>query len=205
VVVGELPALREKVERATTLLQGLEDEIFSLRNEYRLVGELSLKVLKTVEDDRKQVQQAVEPWQREEGTSAMRHATMRLDMVEASKAEVDAKLERTEKRLAITEAAQEHNLEPKIDKLEDKIQKVQSHEKELRELIHNNTGRLDQIDVQCSRVNKWMHALANPGGADVFEGMGDDAQETEKPVHDGGGPVHHEHHHHHEHHTPTAA
>merc|ERR1719460_2118697 len=149
VVVGELPALREKVEHAATSLQGLEDEIFSLRNEYRLVGELSLKVLKTVEDDRKQVQQAVEPWQREEGTTAMRHATTRLDMVEASKAEVDAKLERTEKRLAIAEAAQEHNLEPKIETLEHTIQKVQKHEHELHEIIKTNTVRLDAIDVQC--------------------------------------------------------
>merc|ERR1719460_3291761 len=162
-VVSELPALREKVENAVTHLQGLEDEIFSLRNEYRLVGELSLKVLKTVEDDRKQVQQAVEPWQREEGTTAMRHANSRLDMVDASKAEVDAKLERTEKRLAIAEAAQAHNLEPKIEVLEEKIHKVQKHEHEIHEIIKVNTQRLDQIDVQCSKVNKWMQALANPG------------------------------------------
>lgn len=169
VVVGELPALREKVEKAAAQLQGLEDEIFSLRNEYRLVGELSLKVLKTVEEDRKQVQKAVEPWQREEGTMAMRHANSRLDMVEASKAEVDAKLERTEKRLAVAEEAQAHNLEPKINVLEHKVHKVQKHEEELHEIIKVNTERLNQIDVQCKKVNNWMMALAGGGPSDVFD------------------------------------
>jgi chromosome segregation ATPase len=197
VVVGELPALRDKVERAVAHLQGLEDEIFSLRNEYRLVGELSLKVLKTVEDDRKQVQQAVEPWQKEEGTHAMRHATTRLDMVEASKAEVDAKLERAEKRLTIAEAAQLHNLEPKIDALEHTIQKVQKHEHELHEIIKTNTTRLDQIDVQCHKVNKWMMALTNPGGNDVFDGV--EHEEPEEPQETQAEPHHEHHHHHHEH------
>jgi chromosome segregation ATPase len=199
VVVGELPALREKVEHASTSLQGLEDEIFSLRNEYRLVGELSLKVLKTVEDDRKQVQQACEPWQREEGTMAMRHASSRLDMVDAAKAEVDAKLERAEKRLANAEAAQAHNLEPKIESLEHTIEKVQKHEHELHQIIHENTKRLDQIDVQCNKVNKWMLALANPGGNDAFDGIGDDDDEKVEEPH------HEHHHHHHEDHKPNAA
>lgn len=206
VVVGELPALREKVEKAAAQLQGLEDEIFSLRNEYRLVGELSLKVLKTVEEDRKQVQKAVEPWQREEGTMAMRHANSRLDMVEASKAEVDAKLERTEKRLAVAEEAQAHNLEPKINVLEKKVEKVQNHELELHEIIKVNTERLNQIDVQCKKVNNWMMALAGGGPSDVFDEVQADDSKKETGGETGEAQPREEHHkehhkHHQEHHT----
>jgi len=105
-------------------------------------------------------------------------------------------LERTEKRLAIVEAAQEHNLEPKIEFLEDKIQKVQHHEHELHELIRTNSTRLDQIDVQCHKVNKWMLALANPAGGDVFDEAEDDAEEK--------AAEHAKEHHHHHHHTPSA-
>merc|ERR1712072_1222610 len=137
---------------------------------------------------------------------AMRHANSRLDMVEASKAEVDAKLERTEKRLAVAEEAQAHNLESKINVLEHKVHKVQKHEEELHEIIKVNTERLNQIDVQCKKVNNWMMALAGGGPSDVFDEVQTDDAKKETGGETGEAQPREEHHkehhkHHQEHHT----
>jgi hypothetical protein len=108
--------------------------------------------------------------------------------------------------LLVCIASEAHNLEPKINVLELKVEKVQKHELELHDIIKVNTERLNQIDVQCKKVNNWMMALAGGGPSDVFDEVQADDSKKETGGETGIAQPREEHHkehhkHHQEHHT----
>jgi hypothetical protein len=160
-VISDLPGLREMVKEQQGRIAAMEDQFHALKSEYRSVGDLSLTVFKTVEDDRKKIQRAVDPWVRDEGGVAMKQAQTRLETVEAAKLEIEAKLENSERRLALAEKAQVPHLEPKIVELEGMLHDIHHKEHELHHLVKKNTTRLEKIEAQCSSVNNWMASLAN--------------------------------------------